>query len=130
MHAVTEPHMAVGIAGDVEPVGIGELIGVAIGGADHDVENLAFADLYAADFKILARGTDATLGRRVEAEEFLSRQVDELRAGLVAAPVWCSAPLITSPPVFARPNAMPPRVAIAELFSLAHGQAADVLAIS
>ena len=130
MHAVTERHVAVGIAGDVEPDGIGELIGVAIGGADHDVENLAFADLYAADFKILARGTDATLGRRVEAEEFLSRQVDELRAGLVAAPVWCSAPLITSPPVFARPNAMPPRVAIAELFSLAQGEAADVLAIS
>ena len=81
MHAVTERHVAVGIAGDVEPVGIGELIGVAIGGADHDVENLAFADLYAADFKILARGTDATLGRRVEAEEFLGRQVDEFEIG-------------------------------------------------
>ena len=52
------------------------------------------------------------------------------RAGLVAAPVWCFAPLITSPPVFARPNAMAPRVAIAELFSLAQGEAADVLAIS
>ena len=34
MHAVTERHVAVGIAGDAEPVGIGELIGVAIGGAD------------------------------------------------------------------------------------------------
>src|SRR5579872_7316893 len=77
MHAVPQRHVAVRITGDVELVGISELIGVPVGGADHDVENLAFADVYAADFKILARGTDTTLGRRVETEEFLTREVDE-----------------------------------------------------
>ena len=79
MHAVTERHVAVGIARDVEPVRVVELLRVAIGGADHDVENLALADLHAADFEILARGADAALGRRVEAEEFFGGEIDELR---------------------------------------------------
>ena len=77
MHAVAERHVAVGTARDVDSVWVVELIRVAIGRADHDVEKLALADLHAADLKILARGADAALGWRVVSEEFLSREIDQ-----------------------------------------------------
>src|SRR5271165_2661014 len=59
VNAVTERYVPIGIAGNVEPIGIVELSRIAVGGADHDVENLAFADPAPLDLEILARGPDA-----------------------------------------------------------------------
>ena len=71
--------MPVRIARDVDVVGPLELRGIAVGGADHDVKNLALADVAAVDVEILPRGADAALGRRLVAQEFLRREIDQLR---------------------------------------------------
>ena len=76
MHAMSKRHMAIGIARDVDPVRIVELGWVAVGGTDHDMEQLAPVDLPAADLEILAGGADAALGRRLVTEEFLGSEVD------------------------------------------------------
>ncbi len=81
MHAVAKRNVAVGIARDVDPVRVGKLVRIAVRGADHDMENLALADLLAADLKVFARGPDAALGRCVVAQEFLGGEVDQARIG-------------------------------------------------
>ena len=60
-------------------VGPVELRRIAVRRTNHDMENLALADLASVDLKILARRANATLGRRFEAQEFLGREVDQVR---------------------------------------------------
>src|ERR1700689_1724490 len=52
VHAVPECHVAIGAARDVDAVRVLELLRVAIGGADHDMDDLASTDLPAPDLKI------------------------------------------------------------------------------
>ena len=78
MHAMAKCDVAVGVTRNVDPVRVGKLVRIAVRGADHDMENLALADLLAADLKVFARGPDAALGRCVVAQELFGGEVDQV----------------------------------------------------
>ena len=72
--ARAEGQVAVGLARDVEPVGIGELGGVAVGGADADGDEGAGRHGDAADLDVARRGhAVAELVGALEAQDLLHR---------------------------------------------------------
>ena len=78
---MAERYVPIRIAGNVKLIGLVELRRIAIGGADHDVENLAFADSSPIHLEILACGADTALRRCVVAQELLGGEIDKTRIG-------------------------------------------------
>ena len=55
MHALAERYMRVRIAGDVEPVRIGEHLGIAVGGGDRPTDPVLLPDQLASHLNVLSR---------------------------------------------------------------------------
>src|SRR5436190_1861543 len=70
------PSMTIGTA-DVETVGLGELHGIAVGGADEGHDHLASRDGAAADGHVLARDARGALHGSVVAQQLLDGAADE-----------------------------------------------------
>src|SRR6516165_6594544 len=62
---------------DIETVGIGKGLRIAIGGAKQANDRLALGEIHAADLDILERGACNDLDRRIIAQEFLDRAADQ-----------------------------------------------------
>src|SRR6516165_5169271 len=62
---------------DIEAVGIGKGLRIAIGGAKQAKDRLALGEIHAADLDILERGAPDDLDRRIVAQEFLDRTADQ-----------------------------------------------------
>ena len=71
--------VAIGLAADIETIRVGELCGIAIGGADADVNIAPRRDRYPAQMDIPRRTPIAELVRAFHPQEFFDRGVDALR---------------------------------------------------
>ena len=79
MDAGAEGKMPIRLTADVEPVGIGELRGIAIGGADADMDISAGFHCYPAENGIALGAAIAKLVRTLRAQELLDGRIDEFR---------------------------------------------------
>ena len=80
--AGAEGEVGVVETGWVEGVGVFELFGVAVGGAEHDEDGFAGAEGGALDFEVLFGEPGDVLDGALEAEEFFDAAADEV--GVVA----------------------------------------------
>lgn len=72
MDAVAESEMAGGVAGEVQTVGVGKAVGVAVGGGRGDPDRLARGDGDPADGDVLdGKAADGQQSRALVAEELL-----------------------------------------------------------
>ena len=76
---VREGEVAVGIAADIEPVRVGELRRIAVGGADADVNVGSLRHGDAAEHGVRRRTAVAELVRAFHAQELLDRGFDQFR---------------------------------------------------
>ena len=72
-------HVASGGSGQVEDVGIGKGLRIAVGGADQEEDLLPAPYLLAADLLVHQRRTAVDLHRAVESQHLLDSRVDETR---------------------------------------------------
>lgn len=79
VRAVAEAEVPVARAGQVEPVGVLEALGVPVGRGEEQVGQLALAQRPPADRDVLGGDPDDRLGRRVVAGEFLDGRADQHR---------------------------------------------------
>src|SRR5260370_5882117 len=93
MHARAEGDMAVGLAGRVETVGLGELSGIAVGRADADMDVGARRQALAADLEVGHQPTIAELVGAFEAQPLLDAPSEH--AGLLPQP---APPVAATPP--------------------------------
>jgi len=82
--AAAEGQLLVGRAAQVQAVGLGELVGIPVGGAQHGHQQLPFEDGPAAQFEVRCRDPGRPLHRRVPTQQLLDGGLDQLR--LVAQP--------------------------------------------
>jgi hypothetical protein len=68
----------VGIAADVEAVGVAELFGVAVGRADDGEHHPSFGDDLTGELDVAAGGADRHLDRRAVAQHLLDGRGDEV----------------------------------------------------
>ena len=87
MDAVAEGHVRVVGASEVEMVRLTEEVGIAVGGAQEDGDDLFLADAPAGDVALLGGDPVGQLDRAVVAQELLDGALDEPRVVLQAAPL-------------------------------------------
>src|SRR5690606_6381299 len=80
--AEAEREVAVRLARDVEAVRVGELLGIAVGGAEREDHRLALPHLLAAELDVRLGELEQELDRRVVAEQLLDRALHQ--AGVLA----------------------------------------------
>ena len=73
VNAGGESEMAIGLAADVEAIGIGKLRRIAVGGADADVHVGAGGQVDAAEPRVAVAAPIAELVRAFHPQEFLDR---------------------------------------------------------
>jgi hypothetical protein len=78
VRAATEGDVLVRAARDVEPVRVGELRRVAIGGREHRHDRGVLRDHLATDLEVLARDADGEEDRPVEAQALVDRGREQL----------------------------------------------------
>src|SRR5438067_2356324 len=84
VHARAEGKVAIGLAGGVEAVGLGELRRVAVGGADADMDVGPGGQRLAADLEVGGEPPVAELVGALEAQAFLDAALDQAGLGLEA----------------------------------------------
>jgi len=82
MRAGAEGQMLVVLAADVEHIGILELLGIAIGGAQHAKNRRLLEDADAADFDLFLGDARGVLNRTFEAQKFLDGGANQI--GIIA----------------------------------------------
>ena len=81
MGAVAEGDVVVGVAGDVEIFGAGEVFGIAVGGADEREDELAGEEGLAVHFDLAGGGAHHPLQGGAVAEDFFDGGFEEIHVG-------------------------------------------------